>query len=223
MKAVIISLLCLVVLEFSACGLDELMKTIEPPQVSNIFTTAESFMVNPGDTALFWVDATDPQDETLNYKWTLSAGIIIGSAQRDTLHWKAPLSGNIYPIKVEVSNSEESVTRSENIIVITSDLPYVKIVEPAKDEYLVQYQPVIISTKAFSNYGINTVYLWINDNLMLSQPGDVSVQFYKFDWDGVAPAGVIEIKVTAVSQITAMTGSDSIRVPLEGIVRGKKR
>ena len=222
MKPVIVAILGLAVLEFSSCKLDELIKNIEPPQVSNIFTTAESFMINPGDTALFWVEATDPQDETLTYLWTLGVGEIIGSVKLDTLTWKAPLSGGHFPVSVKVSNSEESVTKSDNITVISFIRPYVKIVLPSASDYLVQYQPASVKARAYHDNGLTQVQLWINDVIVSGQSG-VKALDYQFDWDGVAPAGMIEIKVTAVSKITAMTGSDSIRVPLEGIVRGKKR
>jgi hypothetical protein len=222
MKPLSILLLGAVVLAFSACKLDELIKDIDPPQVSNIFTTAESFMINPGDTALFWVKATDPQDESLTYKWTLGVGEIIGSAQSDTLTWKAPLSGGNFPVAVKVSNSEKSVTKSDNITVISFIRPYVKIIHPTASDYLVQYQPASIEARAYHDNGLTQVQLWINDIMVTGQSG-VTALDYQFAWDGVAPAGLIEIKVSAISKITALTGSDSIRIPLEGIVRGKKR
>jgi len=221
MKPVIISLLLFILTAFCACNLDDLIKDVEPPQVGNILTTAESFMANPGDTVLFWVEATDPQDKALSYKWTLAAGEIIGSAQHDTLTWKAPLSGGDNQVAVKVSNSEKSVTRTETITVISSVKPYVKILYPSSTQYLVQYTPVTVKADAYHDNGIYQVQLWINDALLPGLPVQ-NAQEYKFVWDGAAPAGMVEIKVTAISQITSVSGSDSVRVPLEGIIRGKK-
>jgi hypothetical protein len=221
MRPIFIPLLLSGVTGFYACQLDDLMKNIEKPNVGDIYTSAESFMVNPGDTALFWVEATDPQDEKLTYKWTLGVGEIIGSAQRDTLTWKAPLSGGKFLVSVKVSNSEESRTKSDYITVVSFIRPYVKIIHPAASDYLVQHMPVTIEAQAYHDNGLTQVQLWIRDSLVTTQPGAVDLD-YRFNWDGMAPAGVVEIKVSAISKITAVTGSDSIRVPLEGLVRGKK-
>jgi hypothetical protein len=221
MKPVIIFCFMFILLGLSACKLEDLIKDVKPPEVSNINSKLDNFIINPGDTTLFWVEATDPQDETLNYLWTITVGEIIGSAQRDTLCWKAPLSGGKFPVSIKVSNSKKSVTKSENITVLSFIRPYVKILKPTSNDYLVQYQPTTITAQAFHENGLTQVQLWINDSLIAGQSG-AAVQEYQFNWNGSGPAGLTEIKVTAVSKITALIGADSISIPLEGIVRGKR-
>jgi len=213
-----IILIPLILVGFNACNL---LNQTEAPQVSQIYTTAEDFIVNPGDTILFWVNVSDPQDKKLTITWTLSVGEIIGSAQRDTLRWKAPLTGGRFMVKVKVANPDTSVTKSEYITVVSFIRPYVKIIVPTVNDYLVQYQSTTITAQAFHDNGLSLVQLWINDSLIDSQSGGNDNQ-YRLDWDGNGPAGLIKIKVSAVSRITAMSGADSIFVPLEGIVRGKK-
>ena len=219
----IVAYLCMVlILQMSSCGLEDLIKEVNPPEVSTIYSTAENFSVNPGDTILFWVIASDPEGGSLSYLWTLNAGEIIGSAQRDTLKWKAPLSGGEFPIWVKVSKSEKSITREENITVISLQRPYVKILKPVRDTFLVQYQTTTVTALAFHENGLMQVNLWVNDTLVSSQSGN-SASEYNFLWNGSASAGTAEIKISAVSKKTTMTGSDSINVSLEGIIRGKKK
>lgn len=225
MPCLIFILFMILILPMFSCGLESLIEDENVPEVSTIFSDAENFIVNPGDTVLFWVDASDPKGKSLYYLWSMTSGEIIGSAQRDTMQWKAPLGGGEFPVRVKVSNTENSVTREEHITVISLLRPYVKVLKPEQAAFLVQYQNTTIDAQAFHDNGLLQVNLWINDTLLSSKSGnpDNSDMDYTFTWNGSAPAGITEIKISAVSKKTNIAGSDSITISLEGIIRGKKK
>jgi hypothetical protein len=221
MKRCILFCIPVVLLVVSACMFG-LVEELKPPQVSPIFSTQEDFTFNPGDSALFWVEASDPNNSTLRYLWTLNAGEILGSAQRDSLHWKAPLGGGNFPLAVRVSNADSGVTVHETVMVRSFVSPYVKISEPKANDFLVQFQPASVKTQAYHGNGISQLQLWVNNSLIITQSGTTAAE-YEFTWNAVAPAGKGVLKVVAISQITLATGADSVQVSLEGVIRGKKK
>jgi len=203
------------------CNLDKLINNGDPPDAGNIKTDAPGFAVQPLDTALFWIEATDPAGGTLVYKWTVNGGEIIGSSGESELTWRAPIRGGSYTINVEISNKEDKISRSEVIKVPSLAAPKVKILEPAPDSYVVQYSDLTIQATAVHENNIQVVQLWIDDIYTPSTPA-VHNDAYEFVWKIDAAPGSHELKVRAVAQLTGVAGQDSLMIHIEGIVEGKK-
>jgi hypothetical protein len=204
----------------TSCDVEKLLKTTEEPEVSDIFSDAAGFVVQPTKTAKFWVIATNPEEGVLTYQWTAAGGEYIGSRQNDTLTWRAPITGGQYSVKVEVSNSDKSVTRSREISVPSLNAPQVNITSPKSNEYLVQESSVIVSAMAISENGIFQTDFYVNDSLVSSQSGN-SNNNYEFSWIVREEAGPAEVKISATSIQTRLVGRDSIVVNVEGIIPGK--
>ena len=203
-----------------SCDVENLLKTSDPPQVSDIFSNAPRFIVQPTQTAKFWVTASNPEEGVLTYVWSANGGEYIGSRQNDTLTWKAPVTGGLYTITVKVSNSEKDVTRSREITVPSLNAPQVNIISPKSGEFFVQESNVLINATAISENGISRTDLFVNDSLVSSLSGSISNN-YEFIWIVREDAGPAEIKVSAVAKQTGLTGSDSVLVNVEGIIPGK--
>ena len=214
----------LLILLYSGCDPD-LFKTedeIEPPSVSDIYSDHPSFQVYVGDTAYFWVVASDPGGEALSYNWNKSAGNFLTPPDADSVLWRAPVQGGTATIQVNVSNSEKTSDRSKDVNVLSLEKPSVNIIIPAVQSYLVQYEQVEIKAEAFHDNGISYAAFFVNDSLLGLVDGNQSNQ-YEFIWERADPAGVTEIKVAAYANITGAIGADSITVQIEGVVLGKMR
>jgi len=208
---------------FTSCDVEKLLKTTEEPEVSNIFSDASGYIVQPMQTTRFWVIATNPEEGVLSYQWSVSGGEIIGSRQNDTLAWRAPVTGGQYSVSVKVSNSDKSVTRSREISVPSLNAPQVDITAPKSNEYLVQESTVIVNATALSENGIFQTDFFVNDSLVSSQSGN-SANNYEFSWTIHEKAGPAEVKISATANTAnqiRLEGRDSIIVNVEGIIPGK--
>ena len=200
--------------------MEKLLKTTEEPEVSDIFSDTPGFIVQPMETTRFWVIATNPEEGVLTYQWSASGGEIIGSRQNDTLTWRAPVTGGQYSVKVDVSNSDKSVSRSREISVPSLNAPQVDITSPKSDEYLVQESSVIVNAIAISENGIFQADFYVNDSLVSSKSGN-SGNNYEFSWIVREKAGPSELKISATAKQTGLIGRDSVVVNVEGIIPGK--
>lgn len=216
LTAAFILLLCL----SPGCNLDKIFNG-DPPEAGDIKTDASGFVVQPLDTALFWIEAKDPAEGTLSYKWTVNGGEIIGSSGQSELTWRAPIKGGNYSINVEISNSENKISRSEVIKVPSLAAPKVKIMEPSPGSYVVQYTDLTIRASAIHENNIQVVQIWIDDIYTPSTPA-VYNDVYEFVWKIDAAPGNHELKVRAVAQLTGVAGHDSLTIHVEGIVEGKR-
>ncbi len=206
------------------CNLEDLVNDAvgpDPPNVGNINSDAADFKVFPLDTARFWIEASDPQGEQLQYQWRINAGEIVGPSGRDSLIWRAPIAGGNYVLSVDVSNSAEKVTRSETIKVVSVREPKVSILQPEHNAFLVQHTGRTVKASALHENGIQAVEFWLDDILLPLSP--VRVQdTYSFEWQIDTSPGQHELKIRAIAQLTGTAGSDSIMVFVEGMIAGKK-
>jgi hypothetical protein len=211
--------LLLILFLFACNAAEELLQTKKAPNVSAI-QSDKGFNVNPGDTVSFSVSATNPEEGDLSYEWTSEAGTYLGSCRESLVLWKAPISGGKYWIKVDVSNNHKTTSKSDEIEVISPDDPYVNIILPQSNDYLVQGSSVDIQFEAIHSNGISEVFIEVNDSTIFSRPGQQQNN-YSFLWNVSGPAGEAEFKIIARSNITDKIGLDSIFVTIEGIIPGK--
>lgn len=222
----LITLLFIVVI-FISCDPEELFKAKNAPDAGKIQSDASAFVVNPTDTVTFWVVATDPDGRELNYEWAVRddrgnhAGVFIGSNKTDKVTWKAPINGGIYEVKVTISNSDESITRSEEITVVTLVAPLVTILNPKEAAFIAQYQNVGVKAEVIHPLGIYQTALIVNDSVQVANASGNGDDTFEFNWKADAPAGSVEIKIVAEANVTGATGSDSVVVNIEGVVPGK--
>jgi hypothetical protein len=210
-----------------SCDPEELFKAKNAPEAGKIQSDASAFVVNPTDTVKFWVMASDPDGGELNYEWSIKddkgnhAGVYIGSTKTDSLKWKAPISGGIFEVKVTISNSDESITRTEEITVVTLVAPLVTILNPKEAEYVVQYQYILVRAEVIHPLGIYQTALIVNDTILVTIASGNGADDFEYNWKADIPAGRAEIKIVAEANVTGSTGSDSIIVNIEGVVPGK--
>jgi hypothetical protein len=221
---VLFFLIMLILASGSGCNLEDLVNDAvgpDPPNVGNIVSDAADFKVYPLDTARFWINASDPQGEQLQYQWRINAGEIIGPGGRDSLIWRAPIAGGNYILSVEVSNSAEKVTRSETIKVVSVSEPKVGILQPEHNAFLVQHTSLTVKASALHENGIQAVEFWLDDTRIPISPVQTQ-DTYAFEWQIDTAPGQHELKVRAIAQLTGTAGSDSIMVFVEGMIAGKK-
>ena len=191
------------------------------PEVSEIFSTLSNLKIHVGDSAKFWIKASNPGEGGLSYDWDKSAGVFLSAPDQDTIMWRAPFQGGTDTIEVSVSNNDKTVRRIKPFEVVSLDIPVVNIVYPRENAYLVQYEAIELEAEAFHDNGISHVEFFVNDSSLGILDGNTSNLYIK-SWLNQAPAGSAEIKVTAVARSAATEGSDKVVVNIEGVIPGKK-
>ena len=220
MKNKIILFLILSILLFGCEAAEDLFKERQAPEINSIVSD-KGWTISPGDTLSITVTASNPEDGELTYKWTVSAGSIVDGAYESTLIWKAPLIGGPYSIEIEVSNEYKSNTENVTVEVASSLNPYVKINSPSTGEYLIQHTTYNIKFDATHNNGIAQIYIYVNNQVTDSLVGTTTTTSYNKDWVITQSAGNTEIKIEAISRLTAKSGFDRVNVSIEGILPGK--
>ena len=124
------------------------------PVVGEIISSLSNSIIIVGDSASFWVNASNPGEGSLVYDWNISAGNFLSAPDQDTVKWRAPFSGGIATIEVNVSNDEKTTTKNRQIEVVSLDIPVVNILYPREDSSLVQYETIKLETEAFHDNGI---------------------------------------------------------------------
>lgn len=206
---------------FLACDAKLFETEEDPPEVSEILTSLTDWQILAGDSAEFWVDASNPGEGGLNYDWNKSAGEFLSAPDKDNIKWRAPFQGGIVTIEVDVSNNDKSVTKKKDITVVSLNIPVVNIIYPKENAYLVQYETIEMEAEVFHDNGISHVEFFVNDSSLGILDGNTS-NTYTISWLNEAPAGSAEIKVTAVARSAATVGFDKVIVNIEGVIPGKK-
>lgn len=191
------------------------------PELSEMAISETS--VAPFDTVWASIEATNPIEGPLEYQWSVSPqlGNFIGVTDLDSIRWIAPYAGGIYELTVEVSNSKRTSPASKQVEVITSDIPYVKILSPDAGTYFVIGQTFAVEARAEHANGLSWVRLWVGDSLIqqLDQNGSGIYQFScTADSSMVGNAG---IKVESKANYGTTPGSDMITVQIGGMILGK--
>ena len=191
------------------------------PEVSQIYSSLSNSNILAGDSAEFWVEASNPGEGGLIYNWDISSGEFLSTPDEDSIKWRAPFTGGNVTIEVSVSNTDKGTSRSRLIEVVSLDIPVVNILYPREDSYLVQYETINIEMEAFHDNGISHVEIFVNDSSLGIIDGNATNR-YTAPWLNEAPAGRAEIKVTAVSRRAGTIGSDNVSVNIEGVIPRKK-
>ncbi|RMF57684.1 MAG: hypothetical protein D6748_10640, partial [Calditrichaeota bacterium] len=194
----------------------DLFKTNQPPVIEDLYPLNQMYQINPGDTVVIVVVASDPDEDELSYEWSASGGSFLFPQDRDTIRWVAPVIGGEYTITVLVKDSENNSSTEElKLQVLSQDNPTVKIVSPQDGDFLVQFSEITVSATAFHINGLQSVSFWVNDSLIEIQPPHSGDNIYEFLYSVNLPPGGHEFKILANS-VTGRVGADSIQVQVEG-------
>lgn len=193
---------------------------VPAPEVSKIYTSLASSQIFAGDSAEFWVEASNPGEGSLTYKWNVTEGYFLSPWDSAKVLWRAPFQGGTARVEIKVSNSEKTTQVSKDIVVVSLDTPVVNVLSPINGDYLVQYEEVDIEVEAFHDNGISLVEFYVNDE-SIGILNTMENNIYKISWLNEAPAGTAEIKAAAVAKISGTVGVDSIMVNIEGVIPGK--
>jgi hypothetical protein len=192
----------------------------EAPEVSDIFTNLSNSQIFAGDSAEFWIEASNPGEGSLKYEWNASGGYFLTTRDIANVKWRAPFQGGEERIEVKVSNNDKSTFQDKPLFVVSKSVPVVNILIPNDEAYLVQFDMIDIEAEVIHDNRITFVEIFINDESIEVLNGNTSNQ-YSYSWQNDAPSGKAEIKVSAVAEITGIIGSDSIIVNVEGVIPGK--
>ncbi|MCB0304673.1 MAG: hypothetical protein KDI38_12935 [Calditrichaeota bacterium] len=204
-----------------ACNsqLDKIFGSPDPPEIERIGTVGDRYEADPGDTLTVVVEANNPEDGPLSYRWSASGGTLMQPVNRDTVRWVAPNAGGFYTISVSVSNTADDPAEAEiTIQVFSQEVPAVQISAPRNGDDLVQFSTVTVSASAYHVNGLQSVTLWVNDSLRASRPPLPGSGSYEFDLYLDLPGGPNTLRVEAVANGTGLSGSDAVTVTVEEIL-----
>jgi hypothetical protein len=202
----------------AACSSD-LFRINEKPVIEGLH--ADDYEVHPGDTVRVWAEVKDGDDEVLTYAWSAAAGTFIPPANGSEVYWKAPAGGGSFLVTLTVSDESESVSSSLQIIVLSMQKPYVRLLYPVPGKFYVQHDTAHVRAMATHENGIRNVRLFLRD-AEADVPAGRSGDRYIFICPVEGEAGPAELKVTAVSNNILQQASDSVSVFVEGVLIGKK-
>lgn len=212
---------------FITCsGIDDLIYD-RHPELSPMQISASN--VSPFDTVYASIEAKNPIDGILDYKWTvknLGSGksvnnTIDGPADLDSVRWIAPIEGGMYEIKVTVSNTAKEASDSRQVEVVTSEKPVVDIHKPEANDYFTAGQAFVIEVHAEHVNGLSWVKAFLNDSL-IGQSNQNNNGIYQFNaLANNSLAGKTLVRIEAKTASVDSVGAASVEIEIGGIIPGK--
>jgi hypothetical protein len=215
MKSILLIFIVLSVL-FVFCDAEKLFR--DAPVIEEIMVQPNR--VNPFDTVYAHVKATNPEEGSLSYQWSVSPsrGSFLDPLDGSAVRWLAPTVGGDYTFKVVIKNSYKSAEQTGTVKVIEPTAPLVRITSPHDGEYFIQLNEIVIKADALHNNGINKIQLFVNDRFLNEQSGSPTNKYeFSFTPDSTY-LGPAEIKIRAIANFSLAAGADSITVNIEGIL-----
>lgn len=201
---------------FVSCDAEKLFR--DAPVIEEIIIQPNR--VNPFDTVYAQVRATNPEEGSLSYQWSVSPsrGLFLDPLDGSAVRWLAPTVGGDYTFKVVIKNSYKSAEQTGTVKVIEPTAPLVRITYPQDEDYFIQLSEIAIKADALHNNGINKVQLYVNDNFLNEQSGSPTNKYeFSFTPDSTY-LGLTEIKIQAIANFSLTVGADSVTVNIEGIL-----
>ncbi len=198
----------------SSCEeLGSLIQANKPPAIDRVFALRDRLA--PTDTTTVIVEARDPEGGALSYEWSNEGGTLSSTSGRHVL-WTAPAAGH-YKVFVKVRDDKRGETQGQvTIIVLGSEKPTVKIVQPVEGAFIPGLGVVVIEALASHPNGIQRVEFQIGINSLWSDNSPP----YQYPWQVEGLSGPATIMVRAFRTGAAgEPGIDSVRVNVEGVTR----
>jgi hypothetical protein len=207
-------------LPIAICGLtgcEELSKLVQPnqpPIVDRVFALRDRLF--PADTTTVQVQARDPENASLSYRWSAEGGTLSSTTGPQVI-WTAPAVAGNYKVSVKVRDDKQDETEGAvTITVIAVERPTVKIIQPENGAFIPGLGVMIIEAVASHPNGIQRVEFRVGSNML----GVDNSPPYQQPWRVEGLSGPATIIATAFRAGTpGEPGVDSVRVSVEGVTR----
>jgi Bacterial Ig domain len=199
----------------SSCDeLGSLIQANKPPAIDRVSALRDRLA--PTDTTTVIVEARDPEGGALSYEWSKDGGTLSSTSGRHVL-WTAPAAAGNYKVSVKVRDDKRGETQGQvTIIVLGSEKPTVKIVQPTDGAFIPGLGVFVIEALASHPNGIQRVDFQIGTNNVVS----VNSSPYQYPWqvEGLSGPATIIVKAYRAGAV-GEPGIDSVRVSVEGVTR----
>jgi len=207
------TVLCILFLLFTnSCDVVEKLANRDPVIKS---ITADPDTVSVNGTIFLTVEATDPDNDEMSYKWESSSGYF-PSSNGATVQWVAPNREGVFMLEVTVTDVNEGEAKeSIKVAVISESVPLVSITDPNDGEFFSGHGSLQINADVRPISFIDRVELYIDDVLSTTKRHAP----YNFNVDLTGRSGPMRIKVVATRiGSDAIKGFDEIEINVEAVV-----
>ncbi len=203
---------------FTLSGCDEIGELIDSnkdPVIDRLYALSDN--LSPTDTTTILVEAHDPDDDGLSFKWSTEDGWLSSSSGQKVL-WTAPGVGGNFQITVKVTDENNGKSdASLTLTVLAIQKPTVKIVQPEFGSHIPGLGTINIEAIAGHPNGVKEVLFFVDDILL----GRDNTSPYIMPWHIEGKSGESNILVQAfgAGAIPGEPGVDSVIVSVEGVTR----
>jgi len=214
-------LICLLITCFSllACEAVEKLVNRDPLIIS---VTANPNEIGVNDTTSLKVQAEDPDNDILAYRWeSNSVGQFITNTT-DTVRWIAPAYAGRFQIKAKVTDENGGKATGEVYVNVRDDAsPIVTITQPVENEIIKGLGKYTIKANVSFIWQIKRVDFFVDGD---SVQADYSSPYEWTEWEVTSLSGRKTILAKAYDEKKLSNfGVDSVHVTIEGIVPIPKR
>ncbi len=195
-KLVLVSLVILTMLMAGGCF-------NKPPTITSL-TPSATEVARGGSCTVSCVASDENTDDVLTYSWSATGGAISGTGS--TVTWTAPTTEGSYSVTVSVSDGEETVSDSCNIMVVNTP-PVIASLTPSSTD-LAPEASATIGCVANDADGDTLSYEWTPTGGTITGTGN------SVSWEAPATEGTYNISVS-VSDGHGGTASDSVEITVE--------
>lgn len=198
-----------------ACEAVEKLVNRDPLIIS---VTANPNEIGVNDTTSLKVQAEDPDNDILAYRWeSNSIGQFITNTT-DTVRWIAPSYAGRFQIKIKVTDENGGKANGEVYVNVRDDAsPIVTITQPAENEIIKGLGKYTIKAEVSFIWQIKRVDFFVDGD---SAHADYSSPYEWSEWDVTSLCGRKTIMAKAYDEKNlANFGVDSVHVTVEGIVQ----
>jgi hypothetical protein len=215
--------ICLLILSFSLIFCQAVEKLINrDPLIKSV--TANPYEIGVNDTTHLKVEAEDPDNDILTYRWdSNSVGQFITNTT-DTVRWIAPSYPGRFQIKIKVTDENGGQANGDVFVNVRDDAsPIVTITQPVENEIIPGLGKKTIKVDVSFIWQIKRVDFFIDGD---SVHADYSSPYEWTEWDVTSLSGRKTILAKAYDEKNLSNfGVDSVHVMIEGIVpipKGKR-
>ncbi len=184
----------------SGCGLVN-----NDPVIGGIYAESDNWFT--GQSYEIVVEASDLDEDELDYEWTASRGEISGEGSRVT--WTSPVQAGAYSIRVKVIDSRGGEASTNLSLHVVANEPPVIVSLEAEDTGCRRSAPVAVDCIAYDHDGDDLVYQWT------ATGGEVEGEGPYISWVAPDELGIYTITVK-VGDTRGGEAEESLEIEVEG-------
>lgn len=197
------------------CGVVEKLAN-KDPIINSV--TANPVQIGTLDTTTLRVEAEDPDEDKLAYRWTSNSKGQFISATGEEVKWIAPDYSDRFRLAVEVKDENGGKATGEIYVNVRGDeSPIVTIIQPVENEIIPGLGLYPIKVEVVFGWPIERVDFFIDSSTLLFSDEQKPYEFNEWDVTGMSGEKVIKA-VAYESGNENNFGADSVHVSFEGIV-----